>query len=162
MHSTTQIANRFREVLLNGTWVAGTNFKDQLSDVSWQIATTKLGDLNTIAALTFHIDYYIAGIVNVLEGGSLDIRDKYSFDLPPVESQEDWENLLNKMWSDAEKFADMVEAMPEEKLSAVFTDEKYGNYQRNIDAMIEHSYYHLGQIVLIKKILLGRQEMPVT
>ena len=138
MHSTTQIANRFREVLLNGTWVAGTNFKDQLSDVSWQIATTKLGDLNTIAALTFHIDYYIAGIVNVLEGGSLDIRDKYSFDLPPVESQEDWENLLNKMWSDAEKFADMVEAMPEEKLSAVFTDEKYGNYQRKIDAMIEN------------------------
>jgi len=157
MHSTTQIANRFREVLLNGTWVAGTNFKDQLSDVSWQIATTKLGALNTIAALTFHIDYYIAGIVNVLEGGSLDIRDKYSFDLPPIESQEDWENLLNKMWSDAEKFADMVEAMPEEKLSAVFTDEKYGNYQRNIDAMIEHSYYHLGQIVLIKKMLLAME-----
>jgi len=157
MHSTTQIANRFREVLLNGAWVAGTNFKDQLSDVNWQIATTKLGALNTIAALTFHIDYYIAGIVNVLEGGSLDIRDKYSFDLPSVESQEDWENLLNKMWSDAEKFANMVEAMPEEKLSAVFTDEKYGNYQRNIDAMIEHSYYHLGQIVLIKKMLLERE-----
>jgi hypothetical protein len=156
MHSTTQIANRFREVLLNGTWVAGTNFKDQLSDVNWQIATTKLGALNTIAALTFHIDYYIAGIVNVLEGGSLDIRDRYSFDLPPIESQEDWENLLNKMWSDAEKFADMVKVMPEEKLSAVFTDEKYGNYQRNIDAMIEHSYYHLGQIILIKKMLLAR------
>ncbi len=69
MYSTTQIANRFREVLLNGTWVAGTNFKDQLSDVNWQIATTKLGALNTIAALTFHIEYYIAGIVNVLEGG---------------------------------------------------------------------------------------------
>ena len=157
MHSTTQIANRFREVLLNGTWVAGTNFKDQLSDVSWQIAKTKLGALNTIAALTFHIDYYIAGILNVLEGGSLDIRDKYSFDLPPIESQEDWENLLNKMWSNAEKFANMVEAMPGEKLSAVFTNEKYGNYQRNIDAMIEHSYYHLGQIVLIKKMLLGRE-----
>lgn len=155
MNATTQIANRFREVLLNGVWVAGTNFKDQLLDVNWQIATTKLGALNTIAALTFHVDYYIAGIVNVLEGGSLDIRDKYSFDLPPVESQEDWENLLNKMWSDAEKFANLVEAMPEEKLSAIFTDEKYGNYQRNIDAMIEHSYYHLGQIVLIKKMLLA-------
>jgi hypothetical protein len=155
MNATTQIANRFREVLLNGAWVAGTNFKDQLLDVNWQIATTKLGALNTIAALTFHVDYYIAGIVNVLEGGSLDIRDKYSFDLPPVESQEDWENLLNKMWSDAEKFANLVEAMPEEKLSAIFTDEKYGNYQRNIDAMIEHSYYHLGQIVLIKKMLLA-------
>lgn len=154
MKSTTQIANRFREVLLNGYWVANTNFKAQLSDVTWEQATKKVGTFNTIAALTFHIDYYIAGILNVLEGGSLDIRDKYSFDLPPIESKKDWEKLLDKIWSDAEKFASMVEQMPEERLNEVFVDEKYGNYQRNIDAMIEHSYYHLGQIVLIKKMLL--------
>ena len=157
MKPTTQIANRFREVLLNGTWVANTNFKAQLSDVTWEQATRKVGTFNTIAALTFHIDYYIAGILNVLEGGSLDIRDKYSFDLPPIESQKDWEKLLDKMWSDAEKFASMVEQMPEERLNEVFVDEKYGNYQRNIDAMIEHGYYHLGQIVLIKKMLLQEE-----
>ena len=157
MKPTTQIANRFREVLLNGTWVANTNFKAQLSDVTWEQATRKVGTFNTIAALTFHIDYYIAGILNVLEGGSLDIRDKYSFDLPPIESQKDWEKLLDKMWSDAEKFASMVEQMPEERLNEVFVDEKYGNYQRNIDAMIEHGYYHLGQIVLIKKMLLQKE-----
>jgi len=157
MKPTTQIANRFREVLLNGTWVANTNFKAQLSDVTWEQATRKVGTFNTIAALTFHIDYYIAGILNVLEGGLLDIRDKYSFDLPPIESQKDWEKLLDKMWSDAEKFASMVEQMPEERLNEVFVDEKYGNYQRNIDAMIEHGYYHLGQIVLIKKMLLQKE-----
>jgi hypothetical protein len=147
------MANRFREVLLNGTWVAGTNFKAQLADVSWQQAITKVGSLNTIAALTFHIDYYIAGILSVFEGGPLSIRDKYSFGMPPIKSQEDWEALKNKIWSDSEKFANLVEQMPDGRLDEVFVDEKYGNYQRNIDAMIEHSYYHLGQIVLIKKML---------
>ncbi|MEG1022142.1 MAG: hypothetical protein RSE50_11550 [Myroides sp.] len=44
--------------------------------------------------------------------------------------------------------------MRDEKLDSVFVDEKYGSYRRNIEAMIEHSYYHLGQIVLIKKMLL--------
>jgi hypothetical protein len=44
--------------------------------------------------------------------------------------------------------------MPEGKLNEVFVDEKYGTYQRNIGGMIEHSYYHLGQIVLLKKILI--------
>jgi len=34
-----------------------------------------------------------------------------------------------------------------------FTDEKYGTYQRNLIGILEHSYYHLGQIVLIKKLL---------
>jgi len=44
--------------------------------------------------------------------------------------------------------------MPDEKLAEGFVDEKYGNYFRNIHAMIEHSYYHLGQIVILKKIIL--------
>lgn len=149
-----QLANRFREILLNGRWVANTNFKDQLEGTSWELATKRVGSLNTIALLTFHINYYVAGVLQVLEGGSLDIRDKYSFDMPSIESQEDWEKLLDKMWRDAERFGDLVEQLPEEKLQAAFVDEKYGTYQRNIDGMIEHCYYHLGQITLLKKMLL--------
>lgn len=158
MSPTIQIANRFREVVLNGKWIANTNLKEQLTGLNWEQATKKIGSLNTIAALTFHIHYYIAGILQVLEGGQLTIRDKYSFDLPPILSQENWEKLTNQLWSDAEKFADLVEQMPEEKLQDAFADEKYGTYQRNIDAMIEHCYYHLGQIVLIRKMLPGETE----
>jgi hypothetical protein len=153
MSTTSQLAKRFREVLLDGKWIANTNFKDQLSDVTWEEATTKIGSLNTIAMLTFHIDYYIAGLVNVFEGGDLEIRDQFSFDLPPVESQQQWEQLVNKLWNDAEKFASLLEQMPDSKMNEVFVDEKYGTYLRNIDGMIEHSYYHLGQIILIKKLL---------
>jgi len=159
MDRTTQIANRFREVILKGVWIANTNYKDQLSNVTWKQATTKIGSLNTIAALTFHVNYYISGILNVFEGGSLEIKDKYSFELPPITSQEDWEELLNTMWTNAEKFADMVELMPDKKLDEVFVDTKYGSYQRNIDGMIEHSYYHLGQVALIKKMLLETKKI---
>jgi hypothetical protein len=151
------IADRFREVILNGTWIANTNFKDQLSSLSWQQATTKIGSLNTIAALTFHINYYLAGVSNVLEGGPLDIRDKYSFDLAPITSQEDWASLMQSMWDNADKFAGLVEALPDHKLDEVFIDPKYGTFQRNIEAMIEHSYYHLGQVTLIKKMVLEKE-----
>lgn len=153
MSSSSQLAKRFREVLLDGLWIANTNFKDQLSGVSWQLAVTKVDSLNTIAMLTYHIGYYIAGVVNVLEGGDLEIKDKFSFDLPPIESQEQWEALLNKLWTDSEKFASLIGQLPDNKLDEVFVDEKYGTYQRNIDGMIEHAYYHLGQITLIKKML---------
>ncbi|QIY91547.1 DinB family protein [Chryseobacterium gallinarum] len=153
MNSVSQLTKRFREVILDGFWIANTNFKDQLSDVTWEQAKEKVGSLNTIAMLTFHIDYYIAGIVNVLEGGELEIKDQFSFDLPPIESPEQWEALLNKLWADAEKFAALLEQMPGSKLDEVFVNERYGTYQRNIDGMIEHAYYHLGQITLIKKLL---------
>jgi hypothetical protein len=155
MNSKT-LANRFREVLLNGTWIANTNFKDQLAKTNFELATTKIGTCNTIAVLTQHILYYIAGINNVFEGGTLDIRDQFSFDFPAIKSQHDWENILNTLWNDAEKFAVFVENLPDNQLSEAFVDQKYGTYQRNIDGMIEHCYYHLGQIVLLKKMILEK------
>ena len=153
MNLSKQVANQFREVQLNGKWVVTTNLKTQLMDLTWEQVTTKIGSLNTISDLTFHLNYYVAGILNVMEGGSLDIRDKYSFDCPPIESQKDWEKLLNKMVHDAERFADLLEQMPDEKLLGDFVEKKYGNYYKNIHALIEHSYYHLGQIVMIKKMM---------
>lgn len=153
MKNTNTIANRFREVILNGTWIANTNYKHQLTGLDWKTATAKVGSLNTIALLAQHIHYYVNGINSVFKGGSLVIKDAYSFDFPPIESQQQWEAFLARFWNDSEEFASLIEQMPENKLNAVFTDEKYGTYQRNIDAMIEHSYYHLGQITLIRKLL---------
>lgn len=157
MKNPDQIAIRFKEVLLNGKWVANTNYKDLLSSLTWELATRKVESLNTIADLSNHINYYIKGILNVFEGGSLEIHDKYSFDSPKVRSKEDWNNLLNDMWATAEKFANHIESMSEEKLEEIFVDEKYGTYRRNIEGMIEHCYYHLGQISLIKKMIIERK-----
>jgi len=151
MKSTIEIANRFREVILNGTWIANTNFKDQLENLDWKIAISPIQDLNTIAALAQHVHYYIKGINQVFKGGTLDIKDKFSFDFPPIHSQEQWNSFLNQFWNDAEEFASFVEQISDEKLDEGFVEVQYGTYKRNIEAMIEHSYYHLGQIVLIKK-----------
>ena len=153
MKLTEQTADQFREVYLNGVWVVATNLKAELSDVNWEEATTKIGSLNTIAAIAYHVNYYIAGLGKVLAGGPLDISDKYSFDLPPIESQEDWDKLLNQIWSDGEQFANLLAQMSDDKLMQGFIAEQYGNYYKNMHATIQHCYYHLGQIVLLKKLI---------
>jgi hypothetical protein len=152
MNISAQMAKHFKEIHFGGNWT-WSNLKDNLSDITWQEATTKIHSFNTIAALTYHVNYFVAAALKVLEGGELDAHDKFSFDHPPIESQADWENLLKKTWTDAENFARMVEKLPEEKLWEDFTDKKYGNYYRNIHGIIEHMHYHLGQIVVIKKLL---------
>lgn len=154
MQKTDQLANRLKEVLLSGLWIANTNYKTQLTNLSWEIATKKVDNLNTIAVLAQHVHYYVAGIKNVFEGGTLDIRDAFSFDFPGIISQKEWETFMAKFWKDAEELTRLIEQLPEDQLKEVFTDEKYGTYERNIDGLIEHSYYHLGQIGLIKKMLL--------
>lgn len=155
MENSKVLADRFREVILNGTFIAYTNYKKELNNLSWEIAVKKVENLNTIADLAQHIYYYIAGVKQVFNGGSLDIKDQFSFDFPPITTQKEWADFLDKFWEDAEEFAFLTEQMSDEKLQESFMDEKYGTYLRNIDAMIEHAYYHLGQIVLIKKMLLS-------
>lgn len=78
--------------------------------------------------------------------------------MAPITSQEDWDQLRQKAYRDAERFAELIEQMSEEKLFSGFVMEKYGNYYRNLLVMIEHSYYHLGQIVLLKKLILQGYE----
>lgn len=153
MNLREQLAKRFRDMHLDGKWVAGTNLKELLSDVNWKEANQKVGDLNTISALCFHINYYVAGVADVLEEKPLLIKDKFSFDMPVIESKEDWQVLLEKLWADAEHFANLIEQMPESQLESGFVKEEYGNYLANINVVIEHSYYHFGQISLIKKII---------
>lgn len=152
MKRTELIASRLREVLLDGRWIANTNYKDQLLAVSWEQAIRKTGNLNTIAALAYHINYYLDGLIRVFEGGPLDIKDQYSFDLPSITSAADWDQLVNTFLRNAEKFTDHVAQLPDNKLDEPFVDKKYGTYLRNIEGVIEHSYYHLGQISLIRKL----------
>jgi len=151
------IATRVREVLLNGHWIANTNYKEQILSIDWQQAIQKVDSLNTIAALTYHINYYLAGLLNAFENGKLEISDKFSFDISQINSEADWNKLVTDFLDNSEKFANKVEKMNDGIFDQPFIDEKYGNYLRNIEGVIEHSYYHLGQISLIKKMITEKQ-----
>ena len=83
----------------------------------------------------------------------MEISDKFSFDLPTVFTEANWANLVNDFLNNAEKFATHVEHIDDKFLDQPFIDKKYENYLRNIDGIIEHSYYHLGQISLMKKMM---------
>lgn len=150
MNLSEQLAKQIRD-MHSGNNMTGVNLKDALEGVTWQMATHKVEGFNTIAALTFHINYYIHGVIPVFEGGTLDIHDKYSYDGPEINSEADWNRLLGQLWSDGEKLATLVAGLPNEKLFEPFVKEKYGNYFRNILGIIEHTHYHMGQIILLKK-----------
>lgn len=154
MKLTEQIANRMREVYFGENWI-GANMKDQLADLTWQQAVTKFHSFNTIAALVYHTNYYICAVTKVLQGGPLDSHDKYSFDVPEIKSRNDWETLVEKTFSDANTFAELIEKLPDTKLFDDFWENKYGNYYKNLHGIIEHIHYHLGQVVLIKKMVAG-------
>ncbi len=147
-----QLSQHFRAVHTGGNWTS-VNLKDLLADVTYLEATTPVSNLNTIAVLVFHVNYYVSAVLKVLQGEKLQASDKFSFDLPPLQNESGWQQLVAKTLREAEAFAAEVEKLQEDQLTIVFEDPKYGNYYRNIAGIIEHTHYHLGQIAVIRKLL---------
>ncbi|MFK7785226.1 MAG: DinB family protein [Crocinitomicaceae bacterium] len=152
MTLTQQIAKHLRDVHYGGNWTA-SNLKDALSDLNWQEATSKVDDFNTIAVLTFHVSYYLDAIIDVVEGRPLTTKDELSFLCPDITSEGEWSALVQSVWDRLEKAASLVEELDDEILSTDFSDKKYGSYFRNVHGLIEHTHYHLGQIVILKRLV---------
>lgn len=102
------LADRLREVFLNGRWIANTNYQEQLLYTTWEQAIFKISNLNSIAALTYHINYYLEGLLMAFEHGKLEISDKYSFDIPPIRSKADWNELVDRLLKNAATFATVL------------------------------------------------------
>lgn len=152
-----QIAQHFKDFYFekNWTWVW---LKETLEDVTWEQATMRVHSLNSIASLVHHIYYYADNQIRVLEGGPLEGTDKESWITPAVTSEEDWQSLIKRTQTIAERWASLVENLTTEQLGETFADEKYGTVYRNLAGVIEHAHYHLGQIVLIKKLIASKMD----
>lgn len=152
MSLTKKLAEHIKGVFFGENWT-GSNLKNNLDVVDFRMATQSVHSLNTIALLVFHIDYYVSELVKVIDGAPLEAKDKLSLEMPVIDSETAWQQLLDKTWNDAENLIRAVKDMDEMKLWDYMGEEKYYDFYYNIVGTIEHTHYHLGQIVLIKKII---------
>lgn len=153
MLTPKQLAKHIHQVYFGGNWTE-VNIKDTVSNINWTTAVKEIEGFNTILALTYHIHYFTKVQLGVLKEGILNGKDSESYNHPTISSQLEWETLHKTMWEDAERFTLLLSELPNKILDEAFTNEKYGTYASNILGLIEHSHYHLGQIVLIKKMII--------
>ncbi len=149
---TPLIAKHLRDFYAGTNW-ATSGLLPVLKDVDVAMANASVKGCNTIAALSYHINYYVAAVAKVLEGKALVAKDADSFNHPVYLTEADWQAFIQQAEQDAKRFAEALEKLPDDILTQAFTDDKYGNYFRNLHGIIEHCHYHLGQIVILKKIL---------
>ncbi|GAB5538860.1 MAG: hypothetical protein Salg2KO_09630 [Salibacteraceae bacterium] len=152
MSNSELLSHHFQQVFFGGNWT-DVNLADLLSDITIEEATTKVQSLNTIADLAFHIDYYVRAVLGVFENNILGAHDKYSYDTPNFQNEKDWADFKSSILLNAEKLAQGIRKLDDDRLMHDFVLSKYGSYHRNIMGLIEHTHYHLGQISLILKMV---------
>ncbi|ARV08995.1 hypothetical protein BTO05_04860 [Winogradskyella sp. PC-19] len=146
------LSKHFKSIFFGGNWTA-VNVKDTLDSIVLEEANYKVNNCNTIAHLIFHINYYIEGVLPVFDGGNLDIKDKFSYDAPIFKNESEWKDFKVKVLKNAEDLNHKISQLNEDQLFQPFVAEKYGTYYSNIHGIIEHTHYHLGQIVILKKLI---------
>ncbi len=147
MKTATELAERINDMYQGENW-SGLNLKDLLADISFSEATTLTKVSNySIASVVAHIIYYLKSVTNNMESDDVDIREEKGFQIKNMEGDVDWQELLRTLGL---AVANLVN-----KINDMDANENIETFQidRNLHAAIEHCYYHLGQLLFLKRML---------
>lgn len=146
------VAQHINDVFEGNNW-SEVNLRETLDDISYvEATTTTKASYNTIAALVHHISFYNEVVLKRLRGTDPEIDAANGFNVPSIRSEADWEELKQRCFESADFLADVVRQLPDEKLLQP-TRENEINCYKMLHGISEHTHYHLGQIVLLKKLI---------
>jgi hypothetical protein len=151
MNTAKEIARHIREIHTGNNWTDSC-LKDVLQDVTFKEAIAKPIEANTIAMLVFHMNFYLNVVHGRLNRNNTAFNQEDSFAVPSIHSEEEWQQLVSTTFEDAEAFAKAVEQLTDADLERNIS-KQHGSFYKNLHGVVEHNHYHLGQIVLLKKII---------
>ncbi len=153
--------------ILGDPWY-GWNFEKVLGQIDYRRAFKK-ADLNvhSIAEIALHIYAWIEEVSSRLEGNMAKLP--LVGDWPPVEKEtkEYWNEIVGNIISSHKKLIELVKTFPFEdfeKLVGNNRELELGTgltFREMLVGLMEHNVYHLGQISLLNKILLGKQQKHI-
>ncbi|MFM2385409.1 MAG: hypothetical protein RL660_166 [Bacteroidota bacterium] len=142
------LAQHIRQAFIGGSW-ATVSVQKMLEPISLdQAQKVHIGN-NSILKIVQHFNYYFPIQLKVLQGGPLTGKDADSWQQTAPKDENEWQYYKQEMLDIAELLAQQVESLSDEQLIQPFADEKYGSIYRNVAGVIEHLYYHLGQISVL-------------
>lgn len=152
MNILTQISTHLLDAIEGENWT-DVNMMDSLSDVTVREATLKTkASPNTIASLVNHLIYWNRVMIQRINGIRVNIPDINGSDVPNLASEEDWTNLKHELVASAHELSGAIKKVDEGRLSEPILPEHSSTY-KSLHGIVEHLHYHLGQIVILKKLI---------
>ncbi len=152
MTISQQIAQHLFDVHEGDNWT-DVNIKNTLNNVLCpQAIAITAASKNSIAALLYHICFYTNIVHQRLRGIDPFINDKNGFDHPEIRNEADWQGIINQCFQAASSLEESLQNYPDDKLFMPLFENRPTAYKA-MHGLIEHTHYHLGQIVLIKHLV---------
>lgn len=156
MNTSALIAQHLIDVHEGGNWTE-VNVIETLKDVTLAEANTvTAASANTIATLVNHLMFWNKAMMARLQDIDMDIPDSNGYDDPQLQTEADWQRLKEEHMTSAHEFADTIRSITEERLHQPIVPGRSSIY-KNVQGSVEHIHYHLGQIVILKKLIRNLQ-----
>jgi hypothetical protein len=151
MKTLDLISKHLKELYFGNNWT-GASFPTVTEGIDWNLAVKQRDGFNSIATLIHHMNFYVIAAIDAINGATSILPDKASFINPIIQSEEDWTNLKQRSLDAVTQLLELLSQQEDDLLLKTFVVKAHGNYYRFIQGLIEHSHYHLGQIMILKKL----------
>lgn len=152
MNITALIAQHVIDVHEGDNWTE-VNIANTLKDVTVHEAVTLTrASPNTIAALLHHISFWNRVMVKRTQGIAVAVNEANGYDVPALENEAAWQALKADNLRSAQELAAAIKAFDESKLMDPIMPH-YSAAYKNLQGAVEHIHYHLGQVVILKKLI---------
>lgn len=156
MKITELIAQHILEVHEGNNWTE-VDITQTLEDVTVEEATCRtVASPNTIAALLQHLTFWNRVIVKRINGIVVAEREDNGYFVPELLDEADWQRLKADNLKSAHELAAAIRQFNVEALELPILPEHSTAY-RNLQGSVEHAHYHLGQMVILKKLIRAQQ-----
>lgn len=144
------VAQHVAEVV-HGNWT-DIYLDDVIADVTFDEAMAlPAGITNSIAMLLNHLGLYNNVVSARLDGENPAVNDANGFDVV-VNNDAEWQQLKANVIAGFNMLAAKAKELPDEKLWQL-TPAGHSTFYKTLHGISEHAHYHLGQIVLLKKMI---------
>jgi hypothetical protein len=144
------VAQHIEEVI-HGNWT-DVFLNEAIADITYEEAIAfPAGTTNSIAMLVNHLEFYNNVVIERIKGNNPVIDEANGFTIT-IHNDEGWQQLKTSAVNSFKTLAGVVRQAPPEKLFE-YTPNGVTTFYKTLHGIAEHAHYHLGQIVLLKKII---------
>ncbi|MDX1939492.1 MAG: DinB family protein [Saprospiraceae bacterium] len=147
----TRIINTIRHTFEGTPW-HGPAVMDILKDIKPEDVIKKLPNSHNIAELVAHMSTWREFVAQKLNGNiEFDVTHEANFPVITNLTKEDWQALVNRLQKSQSDLLKALEHCSDEKLGELVPGREY-KFGIMLHGIIHHDLYHLGQIVLLRKL----------
>lgn len=152
MSENIRISNLYQSIYNGNPWLEVT-LAHTLENVNAEQAYRKINpNLNTIWEIVNHLIQWRRNILSRMQG-EIVITPDHNYFVPVLDpSEAAWEQSLQNLAKTQEAWNAFFEDFDDADLAKIYVNNGH-TYYEHIHGIIQHDVYHLGQIVILKKLL---------